>query len=180
MVQLITTPPPPEAIGRLIGIEGVSVSPGILAVQQGPDRHLGPEAAGAILVLQATFVDEAKFGEFWQSAIDLMELLADASGFIRRYNFTDAGHYTLIAFWRTMADAQAFFEREEHQAAMGELFRNRWQYSHFASLWECPTPRRRLIFCQHCDAVNPSSESTCPACGTEIEDPYVTAAAPVP
>src|SRR5690242_14220528 len=109
MVELLTQPPPMEAIARMTAIDGVRIAPTVLATQQGPERHLGPEAAGALLVLQATFVDEARASEFWSTAAGLMELLATAPGFIRRYNFTDGPHYTLIALWRTVADAHAFF-----------------------------------------------------------------------
>ena len=175
MVDLLTQPPPAAAIARMIAIDGVQVTPTILASQLGPDRHLGPEAAGAILILQATFVDEERAAGFWQSAAGLMEKLATANGFIRRYNFTDGPHYTLIAFWRTPADAHAFFASDEHQAAMRALFEHRWQYSHFAGLWECVTPRQRVIFCQHCEGVTPATAGTCDSCGAELFDPYAAA-----
>ncbi|HZN15310.1 MAG TPA: antibiotic biosynthesis monooxygenase [Acidimicrobiales bacterium] len=176
MVELLTQPPPMAAIARMTAIEGVRVSPTVLATQDGPEHHLGPEAAGAILVLQATFVDEDRATEFWMTAAGLMEELADAPGFIRRLNFTDGPHYTLIAFWRTVADAHAFFGRDAHQAAMRELYRGRWQYSHFAALWEITTPRQRVIFCQQCDGVTPATDGTCNGCGTELFDPYASAA----
>src|SRR4051812_34603739 len=102
-VRLLMTPPPAEVIARMTSIEGVQVVPTILATQQGPDGHLGPEAARAVLMLQATFVDEAKAAKFWSSAAALMENLRDAPGFIRRFNFSDGPHYTLIALWRTAA-----------------------------------------------------------------------------
>ena len=140
MVELLTQPPPMDVIARMVAIDGVQVTPTIVASQQGPDRHLGPEAAGAILILQATFVDEDRAAGFWRTAAGLMEKLATTPGFIRRYNFTDGPHYTLFAFWRTAADAHAFFSSGEHQAAMHELFEHRWQYSHFAGLWECAAP----------------------------------------
>ena len=72
----------------------------------------------------------------------------------------------------TLADAHAFFSTDEHQAAMGELFRQRWQYSHFAGLWEMSTPRQRVIFCQECDGVTPASEGVCSGCGIELFDPF--------
>lgn len=176
-MDLLTTPPPGSAIARMLAIEGVNVTPTMLATQQGPDRHLGPEAAGAVLILQATFVDPDRAAEFWETAAGLMERLAVAPGFIRRYNFTDGPHYTLIALWRSSSDAHAFFASDEHQAAMHELFANRWQYSHFAGLWEMNTPRQRVIFCQQCDGVTPAGERICAGCGVELFDPY---AAPVP
>jgi heme-degrading monooxygenase HmoA len=175
MVELLTQPPPADAIARMLAIEGVAITPGVLARQQGPDGHLGPEAAGAILVLQATFADEDCFAEFWQHAAALMELLATAPGFIRRYNFADGPHYTLFAFWRSLADAHAFFATDAHQAAMRGLFEHRWQYSHFAGLWETAAPRERVIFCRHCDGVTPASDRVCRGCGTELFDPYTGA-----
>ena len=175
MVELLTQPPPMDVIGRMVAIEGVQVTPTIVATQQGPDRDLGPEAAGAILLLQATFADEERAAAFWQTSAGLMEKLATAPGFIRRYNFTDGPHYTLFAFWRTPADAHAFFASDEHQVAMRALYEHRWQYSHFAGLWECGTPRERVIFCQDCDGVTPAAAGRCSGCGAELFDPYVTA-----
>jgi heme-degrading monooxygenase HmoA len=174
MLELLTQPPPADVIARMIAIEGVRVVPTVLATQQGPDRHLGPEAAGAVLLLQATFVDEEKAGQFWVTAAGLMEELATAPGFIRRFNFTDGPHYTLIALWRTVADAHAFFSSGAHQAAMRELFRHRWQYSHFAALWEMTAPRERVIFCQDCDGVTPAVDRVCAGCGSDLFDPFVS------
>ena len=57
MTELLTIPPPPEAIHSMLQIPRTQIAPTILATQQGPDGHLGPEAAGAILMLQATFAD---------------------------------------------------------------------------------------------------------------------------
>jgi heme-degrading monooxygenase HmoA len=172
MLDLLTQPPPAEAIARMRAIEGVQVAPTMLATQQGPERTCGPEAAGAVLILQATFAHEHRQAAFWHEAAGLMEKLATAPGFIRRYNFADGPHYTLIALWRTPADAHAFFRSDEHQHAMAQLFRHRWQYSHFAGLWECITPRQRVIFCERCDGVTPATDGVCSKCGTELFDPY--------
>ena len=172
MVELLTTPPPSEEIARMTAIEGVRMIPTMLATQEGLDRHLGPEAAGAVLILQATFVEEGRAVEFWREAAKLIEKLATAPGFIRRFNFIDGPHYTLIALWRTASHAHAFFSSDEHQAAMAELYRKRWQYSHFAGLWETSTPRQRVIFCQQCDGVTPATDGHCVGCGIELQDPF--------
>jgi heme-degrading monooxygenase HmoA len=125
-----------------------------------------------VLLLQATFVDAERAAEFWLTAAGLIERLAEAPGFIRRFNFADGPHYTLIALWRTTADAHAFFSSDEHQAAMRGLFSGRWQYTHFAGLWEVTTPRQRVIFCQQCDGVTPTTEATCVGCGMTLFDPF--------
>lgn len=175
MVQLLTQPPPPEVVARLSAIDGVRMNPTMLVTQQGPDGALGPESAGAMLLLQATFVDDEGLRQFWNAAAGLTELLASAPGFIRRFNFSDGPHYTLIALWRSPADADAFFGRAEHQAAMRELFQGRWEYTHFAGLWEVVEQRHRVIFCQQCDGVTPTSQKVCVGCGTVLFDPFALA-----
>ena len=171
-MQLITAPPPAPATAAMRKIEGLRITPAMLNTQSGPDRHLGPESAGAILLLQGTFVDEACFNEFWTTVAEVMALLAKAPGFIRRYNFADGPHYTLIALWRTLADAHAFFASDAHQAAMRRTFERRWNYTHFAGLWQVAVPRQRLFFCQTCDGITPSTEGCCKGCGSALFDPF--------
>src|SRR5438046_10257824 len=108
MTELLTLPPPPDAIGAMVQIPGTAITPTILATQQGPDGHLGPEAAGAILMLQATFADADGAEKFWAAAVPLMQLLASAPGFIRRFSFPDGPSITLIALWRRPESASAF------------------------------------------------------------------------
>src|SRR4051812_32932949 len=171
-MDLITSPPPAEAIAAMMAINGVRVVPTVLGTQSGPESQLGPESTGAILILQGTFADEERFNEFWTKVVELAELLATAPGFIRRYNFVDGPHYTLMAWWRSVEDAHAFFARPEHQAAMRTTFERRWQYTHFAGLWQVASPRQRLFFCQACEGITPSTESHCASCGAVLLDPY--------
>ena len=69
MAVIQSFPPPPDVIASMLEIPDLQVAPTMLATQAGPDRHLGPEAAGAILVLQATFTDEEKAHGFWKAAV---------------------------------------------------------------------------------------------------------------
>jgi heme-degrading monooxygenase HmoA len=172
MTQLLALPPPPEAIAAMLAIPQTQIASTILATQQGPDGDLGPESAGAILVLQATFTNPEGAQGFWTAAVDLMELLASAPGFIRRYSFPDGPSITLIALWRTVADARAFAATPEHRAAVRELSVHRWQYSHFSAIWEMSSNHGRVVFCDQCDAVTAASEVVCRGCGTPLLDPY--------
>jgi hypothetical protein len=88
-MNLVTSPPPDEAIAAMKAIDGVRIVPVMLNTQSGPESHLGPESTGAILILQGTFAQTDRFNEFWTNVVGLMELLATAPGFIRRYNFAD-------------------------------------------------------------------------------------------
>jgi heme-degrading monooxygenase HmoA len=177
-VQLF--PPPADAITAMLEIPRTQVAPTIMGTQAGPVGHLGPEEAGAILLLQATFTDPDGATAFWASAVRLMGLLAAAPGFIRRYSFPDDLSITLIALWRTAADAKAFAASPEHRAAVDALYANRWQYTHFSGLWEMTSNHGRVVFCEQCDGITPIGERVCRSCRTELVDVFARASAVVP
>jgi heme-degrading monooxygenase HmoA len=159
----------------MAAMPGVQIAPTILATQQGPEGHQGPEAAGAVLMLQATFIDAEGAGGFWEAAVPLMELLETAPGFIRRYSFPDGPNITMLAFWRTATDAKAFAATPRHQAVVRDLYRQRWQYSHFSAIWELTSNHGRVIFCADCDAVTAAAEHRCSGCGAPFIDPFAPA-----
>lgn len=171
-MELLTLPPPAEAIAAMAAIPGVRITPTILATQSGPAGHLGPEAAGAVLMLQATFADPQGAAGFWPAAVGLMALLETAPGFIRRYSFPDGPSITLLAFWRTAADAKAFAATPEHRAAVRDLYRQRWQYSHFSAIWEMTSNHDRIVFCTRCQATTPAADRLCRGCGAALVDAY--------
>jgi len=172
VTELLTLPPTPEAISAMVAIPKMSIAPTILATQQGPDGSLGPESAGALLILQATFSRAEGADRFWAAAVPLMELLASAPGFIRRYSFPDGPTITLIALWRTAADAKAFADSDVHRSTVRDLYEQRWQYSHFSAVWEMSANHGRVIFCDKCDGITPVSENACRNCGAELVDIY--------
>jgi heme-degrading monooxygenase HmoA len=172
MTALLTLPPPPEAIAAMAAIPRSQIAPIVLGTQQGPEGHLGPEAAGAILMLEATFTDPDGSAAFWKALVPLFELLESAPGFIRRYGFADGPRNMLIALWRTADDARAFAARPEHRAAVRDLYRQRWQHSHFAGIWELTTSHDREIFCPGCQAVTPAARLRCGGCGAGLADAY--------
>jgi hypothetical protein len=168
----LTLPPPPEAMAAMAAIPRSQMAPIMLGTQQGPAGHLGPEKAGAILMLQATFTDPEGSAAFWKALVPLLALLESAPGFIRRYGFADGPHHTLIAFWRAAQDARAFAGRPEHRAAVRDLYQQRWQYSHFAAIWEMTSNHDRVIFCPRCQAVTPAAQQRCSGCDAELSDIY--------
>jgi hypothetical protein len=172
MTQLQTLPPPATAIEAMSSIPGLAISPSILVAQQGPDTALGPEGAGAVLMLQATFASAEGAEGFWQAAVPLMALLADAPGMIRRYSFPDGPNITLLALWRSIDDAKAFAATPQHRAAVRGLRRLRWQYTHFSALWELHHSAGRQFFCDACDEVTGGPATTCAGCGAALTDTY--------
>jgi heme-degrading monooxygenase HmoA len=158
----------------MAAIPGMAINPSILVVQKGPSAKLGPDGAGAVLMLQATFVDPDGAAAFWEAAVPLMALLADAPGMIRRYSFPDGPSITLIAFWETLEHANAFASSPEHRQAVRGLYKNRWQYSHFSALWSLASTHDRVVFCDQpeCNGVTSASKGACQDCGTPFVDPY--------
>ena len=167
-VQLF--PPHAEALTAMAGIPGIEIAPTIFVRQPGPEGHRGPEAAGAVLMLQATFSNPDGARAFWDAAVDLMALLEHAPGFIRRYSFPDGPSITLIALWRTIEDAKAYASTPEHRAAVRELYRHRWQNSHYSALFELQSSHGRVIFCDACDGVTPAEERVCKKCDAPLND----------
>ncbi len=99
-----------------------------------------------------------------------MDLLASAPGFIRRFSFPDGPCVTLIALWKTAADATACAATPQHRAAVRDLHAQRWQYSHFSALWEMTSNHGRVIFCDQCDAITPASQGRCRGCAAALID----------
>jgi hypothetical protein len=172
VAELLSLRPPPEAILAMAALPDAKIAPTILATQQGPDGDLGPESASAILILQATFTHPEGASRFWAAAIPLMQMLTLAPGFIRRYSFPDGPTITLIALWRTAADARSFAATPQHRAAVHQLYAQRWQYSHFSAIWEMTSNHGRVIFCDQCDAMTAASERVCSGCAAPLLDVY--------
>jgi hypothetical protein len=172
MVEPKFVPPPPEVAAAMAAIPGMQMTPSMLVVQNGPEGHAGPEAAGAILWLQATFVREEGARCFWEASVPLMAQLAEAPGFIRRYSFAAHASANLIALWRTIEDARRFAASGAHRETSRALFAGRWQHSHFSALWEMHRNQGRLFFCEGCDGITPAPASACRSCGAPIIDEY--------
>lgn len=173
MTELLVAPPPMDAIGRMGEIPRLAITPSILVTQQGPgeDGHLGPESAGAVLLLQATFASEEGAAHFWSAAVELMALLADAPGFIRRYSWPDGPTISLFALWRSYADAEAFAATPEHRAAVRNLYQHGWQQTHFSAIWELRHNHGRIAFCR-CGAATPVGEGACSGCDATLFDVF--------
>lgn len=173
-MELLALPPTPEALGAMAVLPGSQMSPIVLGTMQGPCGDLGPEDARAILMLQATFTTKEGHEDFWRAQVPLMELLSTATGFIRSYGFGDGPVSTLLVFWRTLDDARAFAALGEHRQAMRDLYEHRWQYSHFAAVWEMASSHDRIIFCPDCPTITSAKERRCSGCGLELLDTYRT------
>ncbi|HZU80488.1 MAG TPA: hypothetical protein VE991_11280 [Acidimicrobiales bacterium] len=170
-------PPHAEAMAAMEAIPAMTVAPTMFITQEGPEGAIGPEGAGAILLLQATFTKEEGARHFWDAAVPLMNQLAEAPGFLRRYSFFANDSITLLAFWRTIEDARRFAASADHRQASRALFTGRWQQSHFSGLWELHSSHGRVLFCEECDGMARAPVTRCPKCDAALLDVFSAGAA---
>jgi len=169
--------PEGDVAARMGALQGARFTPGVVfSVEK---EQVGPEAAGAILVLQSTLADAEKAQQFWSRAASTIEAALGSAGFIRLIGFGDGPESYALAFWRTLADAEAYASALPHREAVKELYATGNQYSHFAALFAAASPRKRHIFCEHCGVQNDVRER-CAQCGNALIDSFsrVEAAAP--
>lgn len=168
--------PPSDEIKAVVGaIPGVRFTPGVVVGQQGPEGHVGPEAAGAILVLHTTAVDEAAADRFWRLTTAVKQQLPEAPGFIRLFSLFEGLSGYLVAFWRTAEDAQAFAASPKHREAMQAFYKERFEYSHFVGLWTAHSLRARNIYCEACGEATAAPADRCAACGNPLDDVFSSA-----
>jgi hypothetical protein len=173
MAELRVIPPSDEIKATVGAIPGVRFTPGVVVGQAGPEAQLGPESAGAILVLHTSAVDDAAAELFWRATTSVKQQLPDAPGFIRLCSFFDGLSGYLVAFWRTVEDAQRFAGNPQHREAMAGLRRERFEYSHFVGLWEARSVHARHIYCEECGHATPAPSDTCAGCGNTIHDVFM-------
>ncbi len=171
-------PPTTETMEALEAIPGVRFTPGTVTGQTGPEGRFGPEAAGALLLLHFTSVDEDATRRFWQVNLPVIRALSTAPGFIRRFSCVEGPNVYLVAFWKTEQDAKAFIHSAEHTAAVKALYRERILYSHFVGMWAAASAHPRLIFCPSCGQATPTPADACSGCGTALIDVFALAFAP--
>ena len=165
-------PPSDEVKAMVAAIPGVRFNQGVIVGQDGPDPQLGPESAGAILVLHMTVVDETAADRFWRVTTAVKQTLPTAAGFIRLFSFFDGPSGYLVAFWRSAEQARAFAASPVHRDAMTALGRERFEYSHFVGLWTAQTVHRRNLYCLDCEAVTPAPAATCQGCAAPLDDVF--------
>jgi hypothetical protein len=67
---------------------------------------------------------------------------------------------------------QPFTARPKHRAAVRDIYQQRWQYSHFAAIWELTSNHDQVIFCPDCQAVTSAAHQRCSGCDIELPDIY--------
>ena len=166
-------PPSDEVKAMVAAIPGARFTPGVVVAQEGVEGQAGPEAAGAILILQITAIDEQATERFWRASTAVKQQLPTAPGFIRLFSLADGPCGYLVAFWRTVEDAQAFAREPKHRDAMNALRMEHFEYSHFVGLWKAHSVHPRNIYCERCGTPTQAPAEACSRCGNELHDVHL-------
>lgn len=174
MATLQVFPPNAENEALFAEIPGVRQTPIPVVAFDGPepDGSLGPEAAGALLVLHMTMIDEKRTQAFWRQVALTCRAASQTQGFIRMIAFFDGMANWALGFWRTVEDAQAFARSKAHTAAIAEMHKQNFEYMHFAGLYRPVEERVRHVYCERCEAEGVMPQDTCPSCGNEFSDVF--------
>ena len=169
MTKLAAYPPGPEAQGVIGSIPGVRFTHGVAIGVDGAEP-VGPEAAGAVLVLHTALDTEEKAAQFWNSGAKVVKAASESPGFIRFIGFGEGLSTYGIGFWKTREDAAAFAKSLPHTDAMTELRDTGNQYGHYAALFDAVHPRKRPIYCDSCGHRNTVPAERCEKCQNELAD----------
>jgi heme-degrading monooxygenase HmoA len=174
MTTLGTYPPNEQEIAAMAAIPGARFTEGAVSALDGPEAHLGPEAAGCVMVLHATFTSADPEGaeRFWAISSTLTAEVAEAPGLIRLIGFEDGLSVYGIGWWVTEEDARAFARGASHREAVREQRRNPFQYTQFAGLWGPMTYGHRDVYCDQCGKSTRLPADACKACGNEVVDVF--------
>lgn len=178
MPTLQVFPPGASTEALLAEIPGFRQTPVPVVAFDGPepDGSLGPEAAGAVLVLHMTMIDEERTQAFWRQVALTCKAASQTKGFIRMIGFFDGMANWALGFWRTVEDAQAFAKSRSHVEAIAEMHEKSFEYTHFAGLYQPVEQRVRHAYCDACGVEIVMPRDSCPSCGTEIADVFRTQA----
>jgi heme-degrading monooxygenase HmoA len=165
---------PPNADNEALfaQIPGLRQTPIPVIGFDGPDGELGPEAAGAVVVLHMTMVDEQRTQHFWRQVALTCKAASETPGFIRMIAFFDGCANWALGFWRTVEDAKTYATGRAHREAIADMKTHQFEYSHFAGLFQAVLPRTREMWCDQCGTEVLMPADTCPACGNELVDVF--------
>ena len=172
LLQVIPPNPDNEALlGEIPGLRQTAIP---VVAFDGPEGHLGPEAAGAVLLLHMTMTgDDARAQAFWRQVAATCKAASQTPGFIRLISFFDGMANWALGFWKRAADAEGFAKSPVHRAAMAEMYETNFEYMHFAGIFEAVNRRPRHGYCSSCGTEVEMPASACPSCGEELADVFV-------
>lgn len=163
--------PPDEQTIAIQRQAGHRVVPGAIIVLDGAGAG-GPEQAGALSLVYATFNDNANAQRGYRRFAAIQHDLVAAPGFLRWITFVDGVHGYALGMWRRAKDVEAFVRSDVHRRMVREPLTDPFEHSQFAGVWTTVTPTRRTLTCDGCSGPTPAPARRCAVCGAALHDPF--------
>jgi hypothetical protein len=164
-------PPDEQTIAIQRQVPGRRVIPGAIILLDGAGAG-GPEQAGALSLVYATFKDNANAQRGYRRFAAIHHHLVAAPGFLRWITFVDGVHGYALGMWRQAKDVEAFVRSDVHRRMVREQLTDPFQHSQFAGVWTTVTPTRRTLTCDGCSRPTPAPARCCTSCGAALHDPF--------
>ena len=102
----------------LSGSEGVEATPGVVGALSGPSG-VGPEAAGALILLHTTFASDDGAQRGYQLFSEMKAHMLASPGFLHWFTFGDGPNGYALGLWRTPEEAETFVRSDAHLRRYG-------------------------------------------------------------
>lgn len=146
-------------------------TPGAVGCLDGPG-NLGPENAGALSLVYASFTDGARAQRAYRRFTDAQCAAVASPGFLRWFSFVDGPHGYGLGWWRSAEDAAAFARSAFHREVVREQRSECLEYSQFAGIWTASAVGRRNFYCPSCRAITAAPARACSGCGELLDDGF--------
>jgi len=168
----VTSFPPDEANrSRQQEVPGARATPGVVGALSGSSR-VGPEAAGALILLHTTFASDDGAQRGYQLFSEMKTHMLAAPGFLHWFTFGDGPNGYALGLWRTPEEAEAFVGSDAHRAMAREQRERPFEYSQFAGMWSATHLGTRWLYCEQCSQPTAAPASQCSTCTNALDDSF--------
>jgi heme-degrading monooxygenase HmoA len=164
---------PPNDANRAAqqAVPGARATPGVVGALSG-SLAVGPEAAGALILLHTTFADDEGAQRGYRLFTEIKTHMLASPGFLHWFTFSDGPNGYALGLWRTPEEATAFVRSDAHRAMAREQQQRPFEYSQFAGMWTTAHPGTRSIYCERCHQPTAAPAERCASCANGLDDTF--------
>ena len=164
---------PPNDMNRASqqAVPGARATPGVVGALSG-SSNVGPEAAGALVLLHTTFADDDGAQRGYHLFSEMKAHILTSPGFLHWFTFSDGPNGYALGLWRSPEEASAFVRSDAHQAMVREQQQRPFEYSQFAGMWTAFHVGTRWIYCEQCHKATAAPTQQCSNCQNSLDDSF--------
>jgi len=152
-------------------VPGARATPGVVGALSG-SSPVGPEAAGALILLHTTFADDDGAQRGYRLFTEMKAHMLASPGFLHWFTFSDGPNAYALGLWRTVEEVTAFIRSDAHRAMASEQRQRPFEYSQFAGMWTAAHLGDRCIYCERCHHATAAPAERCAGCGNALDDTF--------